>query len=265
MDCWRLENIYSEIEDPFKVDRAFEDYDEKTLYVPAGTKAKYEATEGWKEFKNIVEMGTTELEPIEAETTVNTNNLAGQSLADNVVNDVYYNVGSEGYDASDQSVVISQATNMGQISDATPGSADVKENFNGMILKVAKGKGLITVNVKTSGNAQLVVQVGNGTPMLATKTEKDDVVFSYDVEEDTYVYIYAIIGSSAAKGYGLNATDIDSSVRIYSITVSPGATGIRSVGANEKADTVIYDLQGRRVENPAKGIYIVGGRKVSVK
>ena len=26
-----------------------------TLYVPAGTKAKYEATEGWKEFKNIVE------------------------------------------------------------------------------------------------------------------------------------------------------------------------------------------------------------------
>ena len=155
---------------------------------------------------------------------------------------------------------------MGQIADKEPGSADVKENFNGMILKVAKGKGLITVNAKTCGNAQLVVQVGNGTPMLVSKTEKGDVVFSYDVEEDTYVYIYAIIGSSAAKGFGLNATDADSNVRIYSITVSPGATGIRSIeGRSVTNDDTIYDLQGRRVEKPAKGVFIVGGRKYSVK
>jgi len=221
----------------------------------------------WKEadkyFKNIVEM--VKLDPIEDETTVFTEGLCNENLTDNMVNDVYYNVGSDSYDASDKSIVISQTTNFAQIADKEPGSKDVKENFNGMILKVAKGKGLITVNVKTSGNAQLVVQVGNGTPMLASKTEKGDVVFSYDVEQDTYVYIYAIIGSSAAKGYGINAADTESSVRIYGITVSPGTTGIRSVGANEKADTVIYDLQGRRVDNPAKGIYIVGGRKVSVK
>ena len=49
-----------------------------------------------------------------------------------------------------------------------------------------------------TGNAQLVVQVGNQTPMIATKTEKGDVVVGYDVAEDTYVYIYAIIGSSSA-------------------------------------------------------------------
>lgn len=35
---------------------------EGTLYVPAGTKALYEATEGWKEFKNIVEMEESEPE-----------------------------------------------------------------------------------------------------------------------------------------------------------------------------------------------------------
>ena len=206
-----------------------------------------------------------ELEPIEGETSMNTDDLRGQDLSDNVVGNIYYVVGENGYDASDQSIVISQPTNMSQIADKQPGSADVKENFNGMILKVAKGKGLITVNVKTSGNAQLVVQVGNGTPMLASKTEKGDVVFRYDVEEDTYVYIYAIIGSSAAKGYGLSASDTESSVRIYGITVSPGATGIRSIGASEKNDGNIYDLQGHRVETPAKGIYIIGGRKVAVK
>jgi len=206
-----------------------------------------------------------DIEPVGAEENINVNNLDGEELSDKVVGNVYYNVGDEGYDSTDKSIVISQPTNMGQIADKEPGSKDVKENFNGMILKVAKGKGLITVNVKTSGNAQLVVQVGNGTPMLASKTEKGDVVFSYDVEEDTYVYIYAIIGSSAAKGYGLSAADTDSSVRIYSITVSPGATGIRSIGASEKNDGNIYDLQGHRVEIPAKGIYIIGGRKVAVK
>lgn len=31
-------------------------YNNVTLYVPKGTKAKYEATDGWKNFKNIVEM-----------------------------------------------------------------------------------------------------------------------------------------------------------------------------------------------------------------
>ena len=206
-----------------------------------------------------------DIEPVGAEENINVNNLDGEELSDKVVGNVYYNVGDDGYDSTDKSIVISQPTNMSQIADKEPGSKDVKENFNGMILKVAKGKGLITVNVKTSGNAQLVVQVGNGTPMLASKTEKGDVVFSYDVEEDTYVYIYAIIGSSAAKGYGLSAADTDSSVRIYSITVSPGATGIMSIGASERNDGNIYDLQGHRVETPAKGIYIIGGRKVAVK
>ena len=206
-----------------------------------------------------------ELKPIEDETAMNTDELNGQDLSGNMVGNIYYVVGENGYDANDQSIVISQTTNMAQIADKEPGSADVKENFNGMIMKVAKGKGLITVNVKTSGNAQLVVQVGNGTPMLASKTEKGDVVFRYDVEEDTYVYIYAIIGSSAAKGYGINAADTESSVRIYNITVSPGATGIRSIGASEKNGDNIYDLQGHRVETPAKGIYIIGGRKVAVK
>lgn len=43
---------------------------------------------------------------------------------------------------------------------------------------------------------------------------------------------------------------------------SSEATGISEVDAeNTKAD-VVYDLQGRRVNNPVKGIYIVNGKKV---
>ncbi len=42
------------------------------------------------------------------------------------------------------------------------------------------------------------------------------------------------------------------------------ATAIESV-ESEQGEAVYYDLSGRRVENPAKGIYIVNGRKVFIK
>ena len=42
-----------------------------------------------------------------------------------------------------------------------------------------------------------------------------------------------------------------------------GPTGVESVEAQQT--TVIYDLAGRRVENPTKGIYIVNGVKVVIK
>jgi hypothetical protein len=69
--CRSLKRIESEIREPFAItDYEFKCYDDETgdflyspiytdatLYVPAGCKAKYEVTEGWKNFQNIVEMG----------------------------------------------------------------------------------------------------------------------------------------------------------------------------------------------------------------
>jgi len=56
--CESLKTIKSYITSPFELyEYAFYDnYDTATLYVPSGIKEKYEATEGWKNFKNIVEM-----------------------------------------------------------------------------------------------------------------------------------------------------------------------------------------------------------------
>ena len=43
------------------------------------------------------------------------------------------------------------------------------------------------------------------------------------------------------------------------------ATGIDMTTDNRQQTTVIYDLTGRKVENPAKGIYVVNGKKVVLK
>ena len=44
------------------------------------------------------------------------------------------------------------------------------------------------------------------------------------------------------------------------------ATGIEMPTVEDvNADAVVYDLQGRRVQNPTKGLYIVNGKKVVIK
>lgn len=56
-------HIISEIQEPFEIagkskgayNMTFEFSDNQILYVPTGTKAKYEAAEGWKDFANIVD------------------------------------------------------------------------------------------------------------------------------------------------------------------------------------------------------------------
>ena len=61
--CTKLTKVTCHIKEPFAIDSSvFTDNtkNEGTLYVPAGTKAKYEATAGWKEFKNIVELASPE-------------------------------------------------------------------------------------------------------------------------------------------------------------------------------------------------------------
>ena len=43
------------------------------------------------------------------------------------------------------------------------------------------------------------------------------------------------------------------------------ATGIEMPTVEDvNADAVVYDLQGRRVQNPTKGLYIVNGKKVFI-
>ena len=62
MGCTGLQEVHSLIVKPFSIDKSvFQmnngSFTTATLYVPAGTKAKYQETDGWKSFANIVEEG----------------------------------------------------------------------------------------------------------------------------------------------------------------------------------------------------------------
>ena len=49
------------------------------------------------------------------------------------------------------------------------------------------------------------------------------------------------------------------------ITFPRDPAGIKGVLVDEDKDVRIYDLMGRRLEKPRKGINIIGGKKVVVK
>ena len=109
---------------------------------------------------------------------------------------------------------------------------------------------------------------------------------SSDYDSDESIYgCYAITASGAwspiAVGSYLNPfrlylkmTDrdgtpvkMDQALQTIRIRVhgEDGTTDIEEHCINGQQSTTIYDLQGRRVVNPTKGIYIVNGKKVMIK
>lgn len=250
-----LTEVVSYITEPFALDNVFESktYWYGVLTVPKGTTEAYRIIDGWKSFANIVEM--ISLDPIESEITVNTANLSGKDLSDNEVEGIYYNVGEDGFDTTDGSIVIGQTTDMNQIVNAEPSSNDIKVNFTGMIFKVTAGKGKITLNAKTIGNAQLVIQVGDSILAKASQAEKNNVTVNYDVTGDTYVYIYATFDGNVTRSIRASSAN---EVRIYDLTVKPGEnTGISYLHKNNIADSIIYNIAGQRQTSINKGIKIV--------
>jgi hypothetical protein len=82
--CSGLTSVYSYIEEPTGISYdTFSDYTKPTLYVPKGTKDKYLATDGWKNFVNIVEMD--EPSAINGVNAEDAESFAGKFIKDNKI------------------------------------------------------------------------------------------------------------------------------------------------------------------------------------
>ncbi|MDY4058589.1 MAG: hypothetical protein SOY63_02115 [Alloprevotella sp.] len=106
----------------------------------------------------------------------------------------------------------------------------VTNNLAGSIETLAKPAGTIyTLQPASSGAQELTFRIFNGTNVAGGKA-----------------YLPA---ASPVKGIRYNTGE---------------TTGIEGV-ATEKANKEIFDLSGRRVQNPTSGLYIINGQKVYVK
>ena len=126
----------------------------------------------------------------------------------------------------------------------------------------------------TDGSLALVPATATGTAVEANalqgtldasaETPANTYALSGAFAEGIGFYPYTAATLPAGKAY-LTLTNAQA-VQKLSFSFGQGTTGIDAIeaGTADKAATW-YDLSGRRVENPTKGIYIVNGKKVIVK
>ena len=251
-------------------------YERATLYVPHGSKEAYQAVAPWSEFQNIVEM---DLAPIDNGTNVNigTEINSDTNLGGNVVGNILYNIssGNGEFDPENGCIVVSKP-----VSDETMNNLvgkdifgeDFKDQYTGIVFKVAEGKGEIKVMAQTTGNMVLKVKIGNNDPIEKVLGDKQEITFPYNVTEETLVYIYGSTKAAQAKRNMKGVTNTESgSLKIFGIEITSEGTGIQNNIVDEGPQDV-YSLSGQKIRSKAKdlkglpaGVYIVGGKKVFVK
>ena len=251
-------------------------YQRATLYVPHGAKEAYQAVAPWSEFQNIVEM---DLAPVDNGTNVNigTEINSDTNLDGNVVGNILYNIssGNGEYDSENGCIVVSKP-----VSDETMNNLvgkdifgeDFKDQYTGIVFKVAEGKGEIKVMAQTTGNMVLKIKIGNGDPIEKVLGDKQEITFPYNVTEETLVYIYGSTKAAQAKRKMKGLTNTESgTLKIFGIEITSEGTGIQNITLDEGPQDV-YSLSGQKVRSQAKdlkglpaGVYIVSGKKVFVK
>ena len=108
-----------------------------------------------------------------------------------------------------------------------------------------------------------------GTSSRITNPDPGNV-YGLGYKESAGVAFYKLksTGTIGANKAYLKANNSAPANAFFTFDFDATATGVDSINAQENeenAEVKIYDLQGRRVANPGKGIYIVNGKKVLMK
>lgn len=250
--CSSLTSMTVELETPLSLYSQtflFCSLNNATLYVPIGSKAAYEAANYWNDFGTIVEMG----------------------------NDII--IGSAG---------------MGTFCSTHPldfsGTEDIKA-YIVSAFKPSTGEVTLTRITDVPANTGIVVKGNEGSypipwgagetvvaNMLVGVTE-DTQLNKVDGDYTNYILakknnklgFYAVNDGStlsAGKAYlPLPTTQLPSGTGARQLTMvfDDETTGIQQIQSDVKSNGDYYDLKGRRVSTPTRGLYIVNGKKVVIK
>lgn len=240
----------------------------KTLYVPVGTKEKYESTNGWSKFSDIVEM---EVVPMEKNDNVDFGSDLNENtdLDGSIIQNIYYNIDKNdgGYDVEDGCIFITQPTN-DELVETLYNKSFFSEHFKtfaGLVLAVPEGGGILHINAKTIGKITLKVKIGNNAPVEIRLNDIGNASFPYSVTEEGLVYIYGGTGEMQAKSL-LGETSEKDSLKIYSIEFENDVpTDIGIVSKQVEGNASMYNLNGQRVKRGYKGIVIRNKKKYFLK
>ena len=75
--------------------------------------------------------------------------------------------------------------------------------------------------------------------------------------------LYKATSTKSIKPFRAYFKDVPAGARLMFFDETTGISEV--MGNTEKASGIYYDLQGRRIAQPQKGLYIVNGKKVFVK
>ena len=246
-----LESVYCHIQEPFPIEETLfstnaGSFTTATLYVPVGTKSAYEATAGWNLFTKIVEMTPYDV------------------LDDNTVAAHFLEPDDQG-----KIVIPEKVTLDGKTYTVTAIAANAFKN-NTRLTELTIPATVTTIGLGAFAgctNLQAIYvlapqPISLETPVTRSPQKRADgelVPSQFEGIDFDACTLYVPNGSEQlyreAEGW-----------RLFTHIVGMEApSGIATVSATRRADEAVYNLNGQRVATPAKGLYIIGNRKVMVK
>lgn len=248
--CSKLATVISYIETPPAANETFGFSPTRTiLFVPDGRKEIYQNTNGWSWVKETIEL-KEETVTIPSHGVRSYSNKYGLDFSGVVGLSAYV---ISGFNASEGTLTLTPVT-----------TAKAGE---GIILKGDAGEYTIPHTTTDATYTNYLV----GVPTTTTSISPSDGDYTnFVLANGTHgVNFYALSKTgniSAGKAYlRLPTADINKSNLSRGFVIDDNGTTSISTPIRNEYDDMLYDLQGRRVNKPSKGLYIMNGKKVIIK
>ena len=254
--CSNLTTIVSLIETPFAINVSLFSnpntiYNNATLYVPLGKKGVYMSTTGWSNFKNIEEISGSGYDEIMLSSVGKATYCSAYDLDFTGVDGLKAYIAS-GFYPETGTVLL---TNVTTVPAGT-----------GIILMGGEG----TYDVKHTSTQFYCVNMLKGTLTAEEVPETADGYTNYVLADgDNGVAFYRSDNNniSANKAYlQIPTISLPNASRMLNyVTDDDMPTGIGHLRQETQQDDAIYNLNGQRVEQPRKGLYIQNGKKIFIR
>lgn len=107
-----------------------------------------------------------------------------------------------------------------------------------------------------------VIEIGNSAFHGCKKLEHVTVHWVTPPDTSDDLFDYSGINTLHVPGGTKTTYENTAPWSRFEIIIEDSTTGINNVGEDIRTDNVMYDINGRIVKNPSKGIYIINGKKI---